>query len=124
MKKSITVRAMKAALLADQPTPRQWTMLRWHRAFALAGLGLSMRKLTILGGYDGRGAGYGTANLHYGKLGGKVAVKLGFKSGRVDPRLDKTASLATYFRGDHDEKDERLWYMNEVTVKALTQIFE
>jgi hypothetical protein len=112
-KKAISVKAMKSAVLAVQPdaTTQQMAMLRGHYFCRRP---LSTRQLAILGGYSSYSAG----NLQYGNLAKAIALELG-----VAKNGDWIHTIATS-RVGRNEYGECQWRMDEVTMRALEQIFE
>ena len=107
MEKPFTIEQMKSALIAIRPeiAEPQMSMLRAHYLYRL----LSMERIARFGGYSY----YGSANLQYGKLCGRIARELGYR-----PTGSKTYTIASV-SSDRDKKGEFQWQMDNVVVKAL-----
>jgi hypothetical protein len=107
MEKPFTIEQMKSALIAIRPeiAEPQMSMLRGHYLYRV----LSMGRIAKFGGYSY----YGSANLQYGKLCGRIARELGYR-----PTGSKTYTIASV-SPDRDKKGEFQWQMDNVVVKAL-----
>lgn len=110
MKKPFPVAALTSALIAIRPkiSDPQQSMLRAHYLNRTLSTGLIGR----FGGYDS----YSAANLHYGKLCGRVARELRFK-----PRGDLISTIASVAE-NRNSKGHVQWEMDEEVVKALDQV--
>ena len=92
IEKPFTIEQMKSALIAIRPeiAEPQMSMLRGHYLYRV----LSMGRIAKFGGYSY----YGSANLQYGKLCGRIARELGYR-----PTGSQTYTIASV-SPDRDKK--------------------
>ena len=107
VEKPFTIEKVKSALIAVRPkmSEPQMSMLRAHYLYRL----LSMERIARFGGYSY----YGSANLQYGALCGRIARELGYRTPG-----SQTYTIAT-ISPDRDNKGAFQWQMDNVVVKAL-----
>jgi hypothetical protein len=107
VEKPFTIEMVKSALIAVRPkmSEPQMSMLRAHYLYRL----LSMERIARFGGYSY----YGSANLQYGALCGRIARELGYRTPG-----SQTFTIAT-ISPDRDKKGAFQWQMDNVVVKAL-----
>lgn len=110
MKKPFPVDRVKSAILAiaDELTEPQKQMLRTHGLYPIA----SMGTVAQFGDYSS----YHSANLHYAKVGRKIAGQLGYAC----PRGPMETIATVYPKKDKDGHFQ--WRMDEAVVKALEEI--
>jgi len=110
VEKPFSIDQVEFALVAVKPkiTDAQMSMLRAHYLYRV----LSMERIAEFAGYTY----YGSANLQYGALCGRIARELGYSSpgsqtytiANVAPNRDKTGAFQ--------------WQMDDVVVKALKRV--
>jgi hypothetical protein len=107
VEKPFTIEMVKSALIAVRPkmSEPQMSMLRGRYLYRV----LSMERIARFGGYRY----YGSANLQYGKLCGRIARELGYR-----PPGCQTYTIASA-SSDRDNKGAFQWQMDNVVVKAL-----
>lgn len=107
IEKPFTIAKVKSALIAIRPkiSEPQMSMLKAHYLYRT----LSMERIAKFGGYNY----YGSANLQYGALCGKIARELGFKSPG-----SQTYTIATV-SPERDKRGAFQWQMDDVVAKAL-----
>ncbi len=112
MRKTFSVKKMKSALLAieHEMTPQQRQMLMTH--YAAKDRTASMEQIARFGDYSS----YSAANIQYGRLAGKIAEQLGYRSPG-----NQTYTIATHIP-ERNAKNHHQWRMDDTVAKALEQL--